>query len=203
MLTKKLLITLAAILLITTSLVGCSKSDTTEDADAEIATEESSEEVVEEAVEEEPAVTLEGEVELVGTKAVIQYFDAQAEVEVNSVTFNFWPEKAEPILDPDDGNMFVRLGVTVTNIGDEPYYFNTTAYSLNSNAGEGDYETFLIGDDEVDDIYPYGDIAVGETITSGVYYEVSETDTLDTLELVIEGYDNEAGDIITVLELAQ
>ncbi|MDA1060988.1 MAG: DUF4352 domain-containing protein [bacterium] len=178
-----------AFFLMSISLTGCGNSETSDETSSDATPTPAA----------DAPITLEGTIELTGAKATIDYFDARADVEITDLTFNFWPTKSEPIFEPDDGNMFVRIGATVTNIGDEPFYFNTTAFSLNSSVGEGDYETFLIGDD----IAPYGDIAVGESITTGIYYEVAETDNLDTLELVIEGADSEGGTLTTVLPLAQ
>lgn len=182
---KKLYVLLATLLTTSLLLSACSKKDSKTDTKTDTDTDSATEEEITDAA----TVTL---TELSGAKTTVTEFDAQGELEVTDVTLNFWPGeeyKGVYTFEPDQGNMFIRVGVKFTNTGTENFSLNYTSIVLNTAAEKGATETVYINDSNSKDHLDLQDVAAGQSASGGLYFEVPKTETLSTMSLVYEAYD--------------
>lgn len=128
--------------------------------------------------------------EFTNAKTDITYFDAKAEMQVNTVTLDFFPESGKVITDPKkEGNQFVRVDLTFKNTGNEPFAMNYTNITMDTSNKEGVSQTFLINEGNVSDTLKSKELAAGETVTGAMYFEVPATETLSTMKVSYRGYD--------------
>lgn len=131
--------------------------------------------------------------DLTDVKTEITYFDAKADMTVNNVTLDFFPENGKVLSDPkEDGNQFVRVELTFTNTGSEEFAMNYTNVTLDTSTEEDVSQTFLINDSNATDQLASKDLAPGESATGAMYFEVPGTETLSTLSVSYKGYDGES-----------
>ncbi|MCA9383649.1 DUF4352 domain-containing protein [Candidatus Dojkabacteria bacterium] len=143
-------------------------------------------------------------IELSDASAEIRDYTASATLHVNSVTLDFFPEEGEVIGDPsDDGNQFIRVEVTVENTGDEEFALFFSSFLLDTSAENGIGETFLINDSNSNDHLESTDLGSGESTTGALYFEVSADESLDTMKLLYEGYDENFEDVYGEVPFAQ
>lgn len=121
--------------------------------------------------------------ELTGALVKTVYFDAETELAVKNVTLNFLPANGTP---PDEGNQYVRVEMSVTNTGKVPFTVNPVNYRLKTTAPElEDYAWIL--ESSMADFLQQKELQPGETAAGAWAYEVSSSETLDTISLVYEG----------------
>lgn len=137
-----------------------------------------------ETKQEEKAAASPGQkTELTGATVKAMYFDAETEVAVKNVTLNFLPADGTP---PDDGKQYVRVELSITNIGKKSFSVNPVNYRLKTSAPELEGYTFIL-ESAMPDFLPDKEIQPGESVTGALPYEVSTSETLDTMSLVYEG----------------
>lgn len=122
-------------------------------------------------------------------KAKIPYFDASAEVKVNSVTMDFWPKTGDMLSDPQEkGRQIVRVEFTVTGTSKEPYYLSSTGFKLKGSDGKVETTTFLINDSNSKDQQKENEkLKKGQSVTYADYFEIDGKQTADDLTLLIDG----------------
>lgn len=131
--------------------------------------------------------------DLTDVKTEITYFDTKAEMKVNSVTLDFYPENGKVLSDPKkEGNQFVRVDLTFKNTGTAEFDMNYTNVSLDTSSETGVSQTFLINDSNATDLLGTKDVAPGETVTGAMYFEVPAKETVSTLKVSYKGYDSES-----------
>lgn len=177
---KKLYILLATVLTASLLFSACGKKDSKTDtkADTDSATEEAA-----------STGTL---TELSGAKTAITSFKTQGDFEVTDVTLNFWPGKEYKDIytfSPDEGDMYIRVGVKFTNTGTENFSLNFTSFALNTSGEKDLSEALAINDSNSTDHLDLQDVAAGQSVTGALYYEVPKTEAVETMSLVYEGYD--------------
>lgn len=133
-------------------------------------------------------------IEFSDKKTEITYFKAKAEMSVDSITLGFMPPADKPLLsDPsEDGNQFVKVMLTFTNTGEEPFKMNYTNVSLNHSAAAEDGITFLVNKGNVEDLLESKELAAGESTSGALYFEVPAADTAANLGVNYSGYDGES-----------
>jgi len=138
--------------------------------------------------------------ELSDATVAMQNFTASATLKVNSVTLDFYPDAAV-LSDPkDEGRQFISVEVTVENTGEENFSLNFTSFHLDTAAEKGVTETFLLNESNVTDHLESVDLAVGESATGKLYFEVAGDEDLSTMSLVYEGYNEDIEDVEGIVE---
>ncbi|MFL5730897.1 MAG: DUF4352 domain-containing protein [Cytophagaceae bacterium] len=165
---------LVAVTLITTSLISCGgKKDDSGNAGTTEQTAASS--------DHKP------EVSKPNTKAQVLYFDAKAEINVNSVTLDYFPT-GEVLRDPKkEGKQFLRVEVAITNNGKDPLTPSYTSFKVNTAKEKGVGMTMLVNDGNSTDGYKDKELKAGETNTGALYFEVDGKETPATMTLVYDG----------------
>jgi hypothetical protein len=128
------------------------------------------------------------EVSTPNTTGDVIYFDAKAQIKVNSVTMDFFPASGEVLGDPKkDGKQFVRIEVTITNTGKDALTPSYTSFTLNTAKEKGVGITFLINEGNSKDGYKDKELKAGESNTGALYFEVDGKETPVTMTLVYSG----------------
>lgn len=139
--------------------------------------------------EESPVATSDHkpEVSKPNTKGQILYFDAKGEITVNSLTTDFFPN-GEVLRDPKkDGKQFIRIEVTITNNGKDPFTPSYTSFYVNTAKEKNVGMTMLVNDGNTTDAYKDKELKAGESNTGALYYEVDGKETPATMTLVYNG----------------
>lgn len=89
------------------------------------------------------------------------------EVKINSVERNYAPESS--FYQPEDGNEYIVLNVTVKNVGDENEYVSPYSFTVNDNGIAVDGALVPV-DSELES----GDLSPGASTTGNIVYEVTK-----------------------------
>lgn len=121
---------------------------------------------------------------------------ATGKLTVNSVTLDFFPN-GEVAKDPkDEGRQFVKIYITIENTSEEDIFpLNFTSFHLNTKKEESVTETFLINDSNIDDHLKSTELEPGESVSGSLYFEVDGKETLKSMELVYEGYNEKVENV--------
>lgn len=137
--------------------------------------------------------------DLTGKKVTVNYFKAQAEMEVKSITTDFFPENKKVLSDPKkDGNQFVRLEVAFKNTGKEAFKVNFTQARLDGKEAKDAMQSSLINKGNVTDRLENKELAAGESTSGALYFEVPASETKDTLILSYKGYEGSEAKMFSV-----
>lgn len=101
-----------------------------------------------------------------GETAIFENF----EVKINSVTRNYVPEST--FFQPDEGNEYIVLNVTVTNIGDGSAYVSPSMFSVNDDGIAVD-SAFVTAKPT----FKSGDLSPQASTTGNIVYEVTKDST--------------------------
>ncbi len=120
----------------------------------------------------------------------VSYFKAVGKLQVTDVTTDFYPTVGKVLKDPkDDGEQFVRVGITLENTGDELFKFNYTTVRFKNSAESSVLPTFLLNKGNVDDLLKSKELAKGEKADGALYFIAPEQDSRAEMSLVFEGYE--------------
>jgi hypothetical protein len=174
---KKLIL----ILLAAATFASCGDKKKTEDTGATNVTKS----------DDKPAVVHKNAKTDLTAKAKIPYFDASAEIKVNSVTMDFWPKAGEGDMfsDPQEkGRQIVRVEFTITGTSKEPYYLSSSGFKLKGADGKEEMTTSLINDGNSKDRQKENEkLKKGQSVTYADYFEIDGKQTADDLTLLIDG----------------
>jgi len=139
--------------------------------------------------------------ELSDKKVEITYFKKKAEMEVRSVTMDFYPTTGEVLRDPKkDGKQFVRVDLTFKNTGTDTFKVNYTQAHLDGTTTKDETQTSLINKTNATDILGVTELAVGETVSGALYFEVTESEKKEDLSISYKGYDGESKEYAVALK---
>ncbi len=125
-----------------------------------------------------------------GGSTEITFFDTKATMMADDLTLDFFPGDQKVLSDPkDDGNQFVRVGITFKNTGDKPFKMNYTNITLDNSKEKGGMLTFMLNKSNVSDLLGSKELAKGESVSGALYFEVPKADMAKDLTLSYKGYD--------------
>ncbi len=137
----------------------------------------------------------------VGVTGITTNFAACAITTVKNVTLDYWPANAENVDNPKKiKKQFVRVEIDVLSNCDEPYTYNFTQYRMKITDGSNvmtsiHLNALNVPDQKTETLV----LAKGQNITTALYFEVPDTETLNTLSFIVNGYDEKG--LSTTLEL--
>lgn len=137
----------------------------------------------------------------VGLSGTTTNFAACAIVTLKNATLDFWPNNSENLDNPKKiKKQFVRVELDILSNCDEAYTYNFIQFHMKISDGSMAMTSLHLNAKNVPDQKTETLIlGKGATMTTALYFEVPETETQNSLALIVNGYDEKG--LSTSIEL--
>ncbi len=127
--------------------------------------------------------------------------DEMGELRIESAVFNFKTNVGRMNGQMAPNYQIVKFNLVIRNIGDKDFHAEAFLPYMILGDGSLGYKmpTNLITDDEVGDIIKLKTLAPGERMTGAMYFEVPNSETVQTLKFCYDNHYNDMGDEKTVV----
>ncbi|MDZ4757562.1 MAG: DUF4352 domain-containing protein [Bacteroidota bacterium] len=141
----------------------------------------------------------------VGVTGMSSNFGACASITLKNATLDFWPTNSTNLENPKKTKkQFVRLEIDILSNCEEAYNYNYTSFRMKCSDGSIVMTSVHLDISRVpDQKTEIHELAKGQTLTTALYFEVPETETVNSLSFIVNGYDAAGVGIAMELKLVK